>query len=400
MEYSDTLLKVKAKINGQTVDAVACSFRGAHFFVRENQETGFGRTIVSKKVPFSGTEVHEDLGENASKLSMIFFLYGIDVDVQKQELIKACNKSGVSELTHPWLGRFQARCSNLSFNYGTERLGYISGTISFERESDLDEKSVEVNLATQTENAAGSFRNSAVAVFQNAFKVAKIAKSTLDGIVADTEQAVDRVFEIRESLNSVAEFLDAAGKLKMDAEILSQTPSILAGRVRELVEATADLFGVDRDPKVDVDEYIKLMALEKPERDFSGFSEMLFNMIRLMAASMVAQSLVDCTFVSVDEAKEFQENISSAFETLIENTDDTETYIGLNDVLSLSLGYLRDVMANAAVVLERDVKVTDNVLSLCYDTYRGVDRIEEIIDRNQIFDCMFIMPGTVKVLSK
>jgi hypothetical protein len=92
--------------------------------------------------------------------------------------------------------------------------------------------------------------------------------------------------------------------------------------------------------------------------------------------------------------------IADSFEWLLDSTDDAEDYMDLDNLESVAFGYLRDAMANIAVVLEKNLDYSNNVLQLCYDVYGSVDRVEEILERNSLSQGLFVLPGKVKVLSK
>ena len=91
---------------------------------------------------------------------------------------------------------------------------------------------------------------------------------------------------------------------------------------------------------------------------------------------------------------------SKAFDNLLETVDDVDDYMSLSSLQSAALGYLRDVMANMAVVIEKDVDYSCNILQLCYDIYGNVDSVEKIINRNSLIQGFFVLPGKIKVLSK
>jgi hypothetical protein len=57
-------------------------------------------------------------------------------------------------------------------------------------------------------------------------------------------------------------------------------------------------------------------------------------------------------------------------------------------------------MENIAVVLEKNVDYSNNILQLCYDVYGSVDRVDEILERNSLVQGLFVLPGKIKVLSK
>lgn len=398
--YLETLGKTTVRINGKSFEAVAASFRGAAFFIRSNEQGGGGRTIVTKKVPFSAERINEDLGANVPSLSMEFFLVGVDCDVQKNALLKACGQEGAAELVHPWLGTFQARCSDLSFTYGGDELGVIRGSITFVQESALPEKSVSVNLAGETKDKSKSFREKLQEGFAMLYADMQLSAGIVNSVANGLGTIMDLVTDCRKILSACNDFISAAGKIKANAYVLIQTPADFAARVSDLVTATEDLFSIDPNPKEDVNEYIDIMQLEvDTSKDYSGLLDGMARLVRSLAASMVVDSLVEAEFASVDEAREIQDKVATAFDNMIARTDDMDEFISLSDLQATALTYLRETMANMAVVVEKKVQGSVNVLTLAYDVYGDLDRVEDIMARNCMSQGLFVT-GPVKMLSK
>lgn len=238
-------------------------------------------------------------------------------------------------------------------------------------------------------------------LMESAYAVADLGKQALADVVDISNDALDVVFEARKSLQVAAGFVSEVGRLKANIEVLIATPGDFAERVSDLVGATGDMFGIDDDDKVSVEEYLALMNMGVDlSKDYTGSGRALVGLIQNTAASMVLSSIVDCEFDSVDEALEIQQRISAAFDKMFEGVDDVESFMRLSDMQAAAMSYLREVMANTAVILEKDVESTTNVLQLCYDVYGNIDRVDEIIARNFMQQGMFVMPGKVKVRSK
>ena len=69
------------------------------------------------------------------------------------------------------------------------------------------------------------------------------------------------------------------------------------------------------------------------------------------------------------------------------------------DLQATSLKYLRDEMSKLAVVVELPIAGSRDILSVCFDCYGDLDRIDDILERNQIGDPL-IVNSSIKVLSK
>jgi len=390
--YIQNLEKVSVTIDGETFDIVAASFRGVPFFVENYNESGLGRTIATKKIPFSNRRVYEDLGANVPVHSLNIYLIGDDCDVQKEQLKKACGISGFAEFVHPWLGKFNARISQLNFTGNQKELGFVKGSITVEQEDSTPNKSVSQSSRFKTKVNSENFRNVSKAKFTDKFETLKKAKAVFDSAVATSEAALDTISESRKTLNEINEFVNEIGKMKANIEVILQSPADFANRISNLLTTTASIFGYDVDKKDEVNEFISIMGF--------GNDDEIGRLTRNIAASCLVDSLVDASFASIDEAADFQNMVSDAFENLLNNTDDVDDFMNFNNLQSTALDYLRESMANMAVVVEKYVQSTCNILTFAFDTYNGLERVDEIMKRNRFSQGLFITPGNVKVLSK
>lgn len=401
MSYYENLGKVSVTVDGNTFEAVAASFRGAHFFVKNNAQGGGGRKVQVNKLAASDEWVCTDLGGNIPTLSMEFYLVGEDCDNAKNELIKACGQEGEGRLVHPWLGSFDARCTSLDFTFGMDALGFIRGRISFQQEGLLPEKTVVIDNRGATKSKASAMKDETRDSMAGSFNASGYGMNTFNAVVDFSNSILDAYFDIRQVLHVAEEFVSEVGRIKANMSVLVAAPGDFAARVVDLVGATGDMFGIEVSSRDDLNEFIDLMALDVDlSKDYTGCAKALLTAVRNVAASMVVVSLVDCEFDSVDEAVECQNRVSDAFDKMFEGVEDVETYMKLSDLQATAMQYLRDVIANTAVILEKDVLSCTNVLQLCYDVYGNVDRVDEIIARNFMQQGMFILPGKVKVRSK
>lgn len=103
---------------------------------------------------------------------------------------------------------------------------------------------------------------------------------------------------------------------------------------------------------------------------------------------------------SVDEAVGLQNAVADAFDRALESVDSVDDYMNLSDMEAAALEYLRDVMADIPSVVEVPLLSRRDALSVCFDVYGSLDRLDEILDRNAITDPMCINRESLKVLSK
>lgn len=403
MSFIDNMEKVLISVDGSTVEAVAGSFNGVPFFVESYTQGGGGRSVIQKKIPFSDKSVSEDVGGNTPTHSLSIYLVGNDCEQQKARLLKACSVPGERELVHPWLGKFMARCYSLSFSGSKESLGYIRGSITLTQESGIAKAPANKDLRGMANAAALNSVAIAKASFASSVDLKNKVKTTVDKCVAFTETAMNSIQSARRSMDSSFEFVSELGEIRANARALLMKPDAYAERVASLIAITSEVVGGEKNSNKDVNEFLTLMNFSIDEESFKETKELSKAIVSLVcnaAASAVVSSIVDCKFASVDDALDAQRMITESFDKLLENTDNVEQYIAIGEMQSLALGYLREAMANMAIVVEREITATTNVVTLCYELYDNVDRIDEIIERNLLKDGLFVMPGKVKVLNK
>lgn len=399
MAAIDELERVDITVDGVTVSVVGGSFKGIPFFVEDYERGGAGRNVVSKQVPFSSSFIDEDLGGKIPSFPINAFLIGEECKAARDSLIAACNQDGSGELIHPFFGKFQANCISASFKGGKSGINYCTVELEFRPAGSSVDKSLSLDLAGDTKRLAKSIQQNSVSKFSTVFSIVGKGKAALDKAVAITESAMDSIENSRSILATANDFISEIGKIKANAMVLMLAPGDFAARILNLVTATKEMFGITEDSD-DVDEYLNMLNSMRGNESSETSAGQIESFTKILAATQVATSLVDASFESVDEALECQDRISKAFDDLLETVDDVDDYMSLSSLQSAALGYLRDVMANMAVVIEKDVDYSCNILQLCYDIYGNVDRVEEIINRNSLIQGFFVLPGKIKVLSK
>ena len=395
----DELERVDITVDGVTVNVVGGSFKGVPFFVDEYEMQGGGRNIVSNPIPFSSNYVSQDLGGKIPTHPINVYLIGRECKQARDNLIAACNEEGAGELVHPFFGHFQAECISLTVAGGKSGVNYCTLQVEFRPVSAAEGRPVQANLAGIAKAAANEFQKISVDKFSDSFTVSGKGKGVVDLAVEFTQKAMDAVLSARQALATVNDFVSAVGAMKANAATIMMAPADFVTRLENIVTATKEMFGIESEEN-DVDEYLDMLErvrdLESGENPAGKIAATFKNFV----ASMVASSLLDAKFSSVDDAAAMQNKVASAFGWLLEQTDDVDDYMSISNMESASLGYLRSTMENIAVVLEKDISYSNNVLQVCYDVYGSVDRAEEIIERNGLVQGLFILPGKIKVLSK
>lgn len=404
-EYADSLQKVVINTPAGEVECVAASYNGVPFFIKVAKSSG-GREIITSVLPFSDKHVNEDSGKKVRSFSCTIYLVGVNCDVDREKLEEEFNKEGYFELVHPYYGKFNARCPAYEFEYNSDIQEYVTGEVTFVQESEPKQsaRSVEDLRGVSIEKSA-SVLTSAKSNFVENFSIAGKAKSIVDTVVGYTNQALDMIESARSSLRDVAEFVNEISKIRENIELILNTPADFAARLQDLLTMVKETFSTDDAANNYVNESLTIMSGTISARasssdlvagEMTGYIDQL---IIASSAAMVARSVVDCGFKSADEAGEMQTSVSESFRVAAESAASIEDYANIMDLQATALKYLRDEMSKLAVVVEMPLAGSRDILSVCFDCYGDLDRIDDILERNQIGDPL-IVNRSIKVLSK
>lgn len=404
-EYADSLHKVLIDTPSGTIECVGGSYAGVPFFVEETASSG-GREVVTKPLPFSDSHVNEDVGKKVLSISCNIYLTGTDCETKRERLEEALNKEGAFEFVHPHYGRMNARCTAYSLSFKKAEQEFISGEITFIPEQNVEKQAQSVaDLRGSAIGKSDSTLSSSKSMFTEVFSIAGKAKSVVDSVAASTTKMLDNIENARGSIRSVSAFVNTLSRIRENIRLIMMSPADFANRIQNLLTLTKETVS-DDDANGYVNESLIVMQSIMAKRIGSAYSsadELSSEVDRLAlmsAAAMAARSVVDCSFKSVEEAREMQNSLSSVFDDAAEQAGSVEDYATLMDLQATALKYLRDEMSKLAVVVELPLNGTRDILSVCFDCYGNLDRVDEILERNDVGDPLVMTREKLKVLSK
>lgn len=404
-EYADSLHKVLIDTPSGTIECVGGSYAGVPFFVEETASSG-GREVVTKPLPFSDSHVNEDVGKKVLSISCNIYLTGADCETKRERLEEALNKEGAFEFVHPHYGRMNARCTAYSLSFKKAEQEFISGELTVVPEQKVEKQAQSVtDLRGVTIGKSDSALSSAKSIFTEVFSIAGKAKSVVDSVAASTTKMLDNIENARGSIRSVSAFVNTLSRIRENIRLIMMSPADFANRIQNLLTLTKETVSGD-DANGYVNESLIVMQLIMAKRRGSAYSsadELSSEVDRLAlmsAAAMAARSVVDCSFKSAEEAREMQDLLSSVFDAAAERAGSVEDYATLMDLQATALKYLRDEMSKIAVVVELPLNGTRDILSVCFDCYGNLDRVDEILERNDVGDPLVMTREKLRVLSK
>lgn len=404
-EYADSLQKVTVNTVNGYVECIAASYDGVPFFFEETETSG-GREIVTTALPFSDKHVNQDLGKKVKGFSLSIYLVGKDCELDRERLEEAFNREGAFEFVHPYYGKFNARCTEYKFKYTSNVYEYAEGEATFvpEENPKKSARSV-VDLRGTVIAKAEQNLDSAKGNFAENFSIIDKAKSVVDSVSSQVSSLMDSIESARQSMRGVSEFVQTVSKIRENIQLVLNTPTDFAARIQDLLTLTKETVSPDGGFNNYVNESLAVMssrseASESSGSTASGLIAEIDRLVVMSAASMAVQSVVNSSFVSADEAREIHDNVATVFEAAASSMESVDDYANLSDLEATALKYLRDEMSKLAEVVELPLSASRNVLSICFDCYGNLDKLDDIIERNDIGDPLLVTRESLKVLSK
>lgn len=404
-EYADSLQKVTVNTVNGYVECIAASYDGVPFFFEETETSG-GREIVTTALPFSDKHVNQDLGKKVKGFSLSIYLVGKDCELDRERLEEAFNREGAFEFVHPYYGKFTARCTEYKFKYTSNVYEYAEGEATFVPEEDPKKSARSVvDLRGTVVAKAEQNLDSAKGNFAENFSIIDKAKLVVDSVSSQVSSLMDSIESARQSMRDVSEFVQTVSKIRENIQLVLNTPTDFAARIQDLLTLTKETVSPDGGFNNYVNESLAVMssrseASESSGSTASGLIAEIDRLVVMSAASMAVQSVVNSSFVSADEAREMHDNVATVFEATASSMESVDDYANLADLEATALKYLRDEMSKLAEVVELPLSASRNVLSVCFDCYGNLDKLDDIIERNDIGDPLLVTRESLKVLSK
>ena len=392
-QYGESLHKVSIETPNGVVEIAAASYAGIPFFVEETEHSG-GRIVVTTSLPFSNNHVNFDLGKKVRPFTCKVYVLGVDCESKREILEEALNKEGVFEFVHPNYGRFNARCVDFGFNHKKDELEYITGEISVVPEQDPKKQARSVeDLRGAVIAKADASLDSSKSSFAENFSIMSSAKSVVDAVAHATTDTLDMIESARSSMRDVSAFVQTISQIRENVQLIMATPADFAARIQNLLTLTSETIEVDGSNE----------SVNEPTTSSPIVDEQIAALDRLVlmtSASMAVSSVMNSKFASADEAHEMQSALTAVFEDAANYVESVDDYATLLDLQATALKYLREEMMKLAVIVVLPMNGTRDILSVCFDCYGSLDRVDEILDRNGVGDPLVMARENLKVLSK
>jgi len=390
------------------------SFKGYPFYTRRTTLDG-GKRLSTHKFINQGTETEEN-GVKENTIIIDAYLGGANYLTQKEDFIKILNSNGSGELIDLFHGSKIVLVDSWTADEDTQNLGIVFFTIKFiEEQNDIifeeeivynvfyEEEAIEYfnntfeetteersesliqQITSTLNNAADTLRFMGdLTPITNAIGAINNAKNNLSGVIASKLNLVNDVKNIVKSLKTI---------IKLPLLESSNHKQITNGIKNNLKSATNKTF----DNKVDESINISSKAYN-----------ILLNSLMLNVA---IETLEIVDFTTGDSFGSTKEDILSSFDILI-NEIESDINLGVNlneSKYNLLEKYKQSRKEFISFYTQKYSKLqnlkdyrfeaTTDILSLTMNQYKNIDRVDEVIENNDLLDPLFIS-GNLKLLDK
>jgi prophage DNA circulation protein len=380
-------------------------FRNAAFFVDAADST-FGRRIVVHEFPTQDRPLTQDLGRAARRFSIDGYVLGPDYFSARNALVLACEEKGPGQLIHPYYGTLKVVCESINFRdtKGETRISrftitFVEHTIVFAPKTTINTVG---NLLSARERALSALNDAFVKVYiiaQKPFALIDNAQKTIGNAASYVNRA-------RRLVNTYANFNRLIGNVIEDAQSLVVNSTDLIRNIIDVLTfgtlETSDPPVVDFTAKDLFDELRTIFGYQ-PEEVLSITDPSIEIARAHQEAAIIASTGIVLTipFRSYDEAIEVQEVLIREISrvSLFLNMDDP-LFIALQDLQTAVVNYLSEIAADLSRIVDVTLPESIPAIVLSYSLYGTVDREQDIIDRNNVYNPGFVPGGIpIEVLS-
>lgn len=405
----------------------AASFRGAAFHVRGHRAS-FGRRQVVHEYPLRDLPYVEDLGRKARRFSFEAFVIGPDYMSDRDALIAVCEEEGSATLVHPYLGSMQVTCERCNLEENVEAGGFARFSLSFLEAGDARYPSQAQSYTDQASEAASNLQSSSASVFSQIY--AAVGPAWLAAAAAgDVATALALVRAVVTAIPStldedaVSEFLDALDQAEAAADVAtSGDSSTLAELITQAITGLGDL-ATDGQETAAVDAALEVSKFGASADDseasiYGGTLEevaettttrvaqatnrdAIVALVQDLAISEGVKAALGADYASYQEAATVRDSLLERMDGLMlaAGDDPNPTSDIRYEALRSLYASTRSAFVELGADLAREIPLTTGngvtpVLVLAYDRYGDLDRVDEIVARNNLRHPGALPPAT------
>jgi len=380
------------------------SFRGAEFYIDGSDRTS-GRNNAVHEFPQEQLPVIQGLSPKPKRFRVDCFVIGSDYISARDALIEALDQQGKGVLVHPYYGRLEVYVDGeYSINERKSEGGKATFSIPFILATPPEELQVSANEDDNLKASADAAHQAAVEAFAADFQVAGqpswIAEAAQETVNSVLGVISDVMRPIAKAKTAVATLQAQVEAVKSAVESLIYSPKELAGQVIGLFDSMAELAD---EPSKAIESYTAFFApvptlpsspsVVQSRIDTNDAATSTF--MKQAAVASTAKATTNVEFANQNQITALSDNVDARSDEIILATEHDEVIDSFQQLRTDLAVYLRSVTPGLARLVNYTVPSSTNSLSLAFDLYGDIDRVEEIVELNNLIDPSFIAEGTI-----
>lgn len=372
------------------------SFRGVKFFI-ESADDKFGRMTVKHQFPNREKPFVEDMGKKLDSFQIDGYVVGDDHLDQKDNLKNTSLIPGMGTLIHPFYGTIQVFCDDFQVRQIANEKRFTRIQFSFTEAGEP----VVLDVAQKTQNIVSAKTSVSIDSIKNEFKpkwaYTKLAYAATQSALATLKQASESIVNAKKAFKTETQFIDDFGRIVGSLESIALDAEGLAEDVLNLIT-----FGIlDTDDNTngvpDLRETLKnlqnLYSFSPSIQSASTTSDSLVNLVQQGAMVTSAVLLSNIEYTSAEEAYTFRDSVLDFLDTVQAGDIGDDLFASIAD---LRASIVEDIEARAATLSKLSSYTPSEsmpVLVIANELYGGIDKEQDIIDRNLIIHPGFARGG-------
>lgn len=376
------------------------SFRGAHFWVEADAESG-GRRVVVHQFPMRDDPYNEDLGEDKREFSVTAYVASDAADREAASLTAACAMRGASTLVLPTHGPILVRCLTFSRDRQKDQHGKIAFSLKFVREGAVSALVTVSSLANMIFVNADVLAASAAAAMVRELQLNKQPDFVVDSAV-QAARDVSATLDAVRTTSPVDPAVSAAQRNEIqsiydDTETAIADPALAAriiAAARALGDAMPPASAVAAFPPVIAETAVATATayLSAGAKAAAANTAAAYRLGRIAALTAYCEAIARIELKDRPAGISLRGAVAEYFEREIYDVpaSEAELYVALSEMRAAVISYLSQVILNLAPVITVSAAFRMPSLFWAWRLYSDPLRGGEVAARNRVPHPSFI----------
>lgn len=369
------------------------SWRNVPFFVESAEQSG-GRRGQLHEYPRRDEPFFDDTGRKARTFPIEGYVIGDDYFAARDALITALELDGVGELVHPYRGKKRGIINDFRVRESTNEGGVARFSFTFTETSFFP---LQPSISPATGDVAlasvADARSAATGEFLAQYNPGTLLDSVIGAVLATTTALHGVLAKVALAGQELALMRRRVDTLEQTAVSAVEAPSALVSSLTDILNG----FGTDA-----ADALLDLYAFNPGVRPPSTTSNRIQEQTNFDAYQTLVQRLslmrsaeltLDRTFQSYDDAVVARSRLTDLLDEQSETAPD-DTYPALVQLRAALVKAVPGDTSDLPHLLKFTPATTLPSLVLTHQLYGDVSRDQDLVDRNDIRNPLFVHGGT------